>query len=40
MSKSTNGWKCVRISHFTDKKIGLKDLGIVSGRDRSQIFGF
>lgn len=40
MSKSTNGWKCVRISHFIDKKTELKNLGIVSGRDTRQIFGF
>ena len=40
MNKSTNGWKGVRISPFTDKERGLKNLDIVSGRARNQIFGF
>ena len=38
----TNEWmneNYIKISQFTDKEIGLDNLNIVSGRDRTQTFG-
>ena len=39
MHKCTNEWKCVRISYFKGKEIGLVTLTTVSDRAKTQIFG-